>query len=280
MERVLKGLQWVSCLVYLDDIVIFAKSFDEMMSRLQEILDCLRGAGLKLKPSKCFLFQKQVAYLGHVVGRDGISCDEAKVTAVREWPAPKNLTDVRSFLGLVNYYRRFIPNCAEVATPMVALTQKGRPFSWDEHCQEAFEELKDRLTQAPVLAYPSTDAGKKFILDTDASGFAIGAVLSQLQEGEENVIAYASKSLNKAQRTYCTTYRELLAVVQFLKHFRHFLLGRRFLLRTDHGSLRWLMNFRDVEGMVGRWLAKLSPYDFQVELWPGKPHANAHRVKR
>ena len=163
---------------------------------------------------------------------------------------------------------------------MTALTQKNTPFVWDDSCESSFIALKKHLTSSPTLAYPSSHPADLFILDTDASNFGIGAVLSQVQDGDTKVISYASKSLSASQRNYCTTYRELLAVVVFVKYFKHYLLGRPFLIRTDHSSLRWLHNFRDAEGLVGRWLATLANYDYHIEYREASAHGNADAMSR
>jgi hypothetical protein len=238
MDLVMAGLNYSVCLVYLDDIIVFSRTIEEHFERLALLLDRLRGANLKLKPSKCQLFRKSVIFLGHVVSEEGIQTDPEKVVAVREWPRPKTITEVRSYLGLASYYRRFIKGFAEIASPLHALTSKKATFDWTNDCEEAFEELKERLTTAPVLAMPA-DTGK-FWLDTDASNLAIGAVLSQEQDGVEKVIAYASRTLSGPERNYCVTRKELLAVVFFVKHFRSYLLGRSFSIRTDHSALQWL----------------------------------------
>ena len=233
---------------------------------------------MTLKPKKCRLFQKSVNFLGHIVSPEGVSCDPEKVADVRDWPTPESQTDVRSFLGLASYYRRFIPNFATVANPMTKLTGKDEDFRWTLQCQDAFDALKGCLMKAPILSYPFETG--KYILDTDASGSGVGAVLSQEQDGKEKVIAYASRTLSKTQRNYCTTQRELLAVVTFVKHFRHYLLGRNFLIRTDHASLRWLINFKEPEGMVARWLSTLSTYDYDIEHRVGRSHGNADGLSR
>ena len=194
------------------------------------------------------MFRKEVNFLGHIVSGDGIRCDPSKISAVKDWETPASVAEVRSFLGLASYYRKFVEGFATIASPLHDLLRKNSKFVWTDTCQEAFSTLKERLTGAPVLAYPEGEG--QFILDTDASGYGIGAVLSQVQEGQEKVIAYASKALNKSQRRYCTTYRELLAAVVFIKHFRSYLGTQTFVLRTDHSSLQWLLNFRDVEKYV------------------------------
>ena len=175
---------------------------------------------------------------------------------------------------LCSYYRRFIKGFAEVARPLHKLTQKNQTFVWSQDC--AFETLKSHLT--PILAYP--DSSAKFILDTDASNESIGVVLSQCQEKAECVIVFASKSLSKPERNYCVTRRELLAVVTFVKYFRHYLIGRKFLVRTDHGSLRWLFQFKEPEGQIARWLEILNTYDFEIEHRPGRLHGDADALLR
>ena len=280
MEQVLRGLQWEKCLVYLDDIIIHGHDFQTALDNLRAVFDRIGAANLKLKPKKCNFFQKRVAFLGHVVTPDGVACDPAKTEAVSNWLTPQTVTEVRSFLGLASYYRRFINGFATIASPLTALTEKGRFFDWSKDCSNAFSILKKKLVEAPILAYPSSDPADPYILDTDASNSGIGAVLSQVQGGTERVIAYASKTLNHSQRRYCTTYRELLAVVVFVKHFRHYLIGQSFTVRTDHSSLRWLTNFKDAEGMVGRWISSLSPYDFVIEHRSGTSHGNADGLSR
>ena len=280
MENLLKGLQWERCLLYIDDVICFGKTFKETLDCLEEVLVRIEKAGLKLKPKKCFLFQKQVPFLGHVVSSEGIKCDPDKIKAVLEWEAPTNLKALRAYLGFTSYYRRFINKYSEIAAPLNALTRKGVAYEWSDQCQEAFETLKMHLTESPVLAYPSRVENEKFILDTDASNFGISGVLSQIQNGTEKVIAYASKTLNKSQRNYCTTNKELLAVITFVKHFRHYLLGRKFLIRTDHSSLRWLTNFKDAEGMIARWIVQLSCYDYEIEHRRGDCHGNVDGLSR
>ena len=185
---------------------------------------------------------------------------------------------MRSFLGFANYHRRFVKDFAKIANPLTQLTRQGRPFEWDEKCQTSFQTLRDSLSTNPVLSHPIPDA--PFVLDTDASAFALGGVLSQQFGDTEKVVAYASQTMTKSQKNYCTTHRELLAVVQMTQHFKHYLWGRRFLLRTDHASIRWLLNYKDADGMLARWLAKLAQYDFVIEHRPGKQHCNADGLSR
>ena len=278
MEQVLAGLQWQICLVYLDDIIVYSRDFTEHVERLEIILKRISAAGLKLKPKKCHFFCKKVIYLGHEVSAEGIATDPEKVKAVQDWGIPRNLTDVRSFLGLCSYYRRFIPQFSTIAKPLTKLTEKDQGFRWGEEQEAAWATLKQKLLTSPVLAYP--DPQVEFILDTDASAYGIGAVLSQVQDGQERVIAYGSRSLTKEERRYCVTRKELLAIVYFLKYFRHYLYGRKFTVRTDHGALRWLTNFKDPQGQVARWLEVLGTYTFDIQHRPGLRHGNADALSR
>ena len=194
MERVLHGLHWKSLLLYLDDIIVIAPDFDTHMSRLEEVLNRLQQAGLKLKPSKCELPQSEVRYIGHIVSATGVATDPEKVAAVKEWPRPQGIKQLQAFLGTVGYYRQYIPGFATIAQPLHRLTSKEADWSWEEAEQNSFELLQQKLMTAPVLGYP--DPNQTYFLDTDASGFGVGAVLSQKQGGVERVIAYYSKTLS------------------------------------------------------------------------------------
>ena len=235
-------------------------------------------ANLKLNPEKCNLFQKNVCFLGHVISESGIATDPKKIGSVKNWPTPKTLKDLRSFLGLCSYYRRYVFQFSTIAKPLHKLTEKVETFSWTQECDNAFNRLKHTLINAPILAYPLSEG--EFILDTDASGFGISGVLSQLQNNEEKVIAYYSKCLSKAERRYCVTWRELLAVVNSVQQFHHYLYGQHFMVRTDHASLRWLTNFKNPEGQLARWIELLSTYDFQIVHRVGRSHSNADALSR
>ena len=279
MDMILAGVQWSSCLVYLDDIIIVGKTFQHHLHNLREVFNRVRDAGLKLKPSKCDLCCKEVRFLGHIVSPNGVRTDPAKTDKVADWPVPTTRKEVQQFLGLANYYRRFVKDFANIAKPLHRLTEKSCKFHWTNVCQTAFDDLRHRLVSAPILAFP--DHNQEFILDTDASDDGIGAVLSQIQDdGAEHVIAYASRILTKPERRYCVTRRELLAVVTFVHHFRQYLLGRRFSLRTDHGSLTWLSHFKEPEGQLARWLERLQEYDFSITHRPRKKHQNADSLSR
>ena len=278
MENVLAGLNFEICLLYIDDIIVYSKDFHSHVNHLDAVLQRLQEAGLKVSPKKCDFFKDQVAFLGHIVSQEGISTSPDKVSAIKEWPVPKSVTDVRSFLGTCSYYRRFIKQFTDIARPLHKLTEKTEKFSWTPQCDEAFKNLKIALTSAPILRYPNLNL--PFVLDTDASAFAMGGVLSQIEDGIERPIAYFSKSFNKPERNYCVTRRELLAVVSSIKHFHHYLYGKDFLVRTDHGALTWLLSFKNPEGQVARWLEVLQTYNFKIEHRPGKQHGNSDGLSR
>ena len=194
IEQALCGLQWHVTVLYLDDIIVYSRDFEEHLKNLSLVFDRLESANLKLKAKKCSFFRKEVIFLGHVVSENGITTDPSKTEAVEEWPTPRNVTELRSFLGLVSYYRRFIKDFAKIAKCLHGLTSKNSQWNWTAECDEAFHLLKSKLVTAPILGYPDVEGGK-FILDTDASNDAIGAVLSQIQDGKEVVIAYASRTV-------------------------------------------------------------------------------------
>jgi len=206
-----------------------------------------------------------------------MSLGDDYISTIKEWRPPKNVKQVEQFLGFVNYHRAFIKDLSKLATPLTELTQK-KPWKWGADQQCSFEQLRHALQTAPVLTLPNKN--DKFILDTDASDKAIGAELIQVQNEQERVVAYGSFTLSTAQRKYCTTRKELLAVVRFTQHFRHYLLGRKFILRTDHNSLRWLMNFWDPQGQLARWLEVLSQYDMSIAHRSGSKHVDADVLSR
>ena len=279
MEVVLRQLQFDKCLVYLDDIIVLGKDFDTALENLHAVFSRLRQANLKLKVSKCKLLQKEVVFLGHLVSENGITCDPAKIKEIESWPVPEDKTDIKSFLGLVGYYRKMVPEFAELAVPLTRLTRKKAKFEWGPEQETAFNRLKKCLIQPPILSFP-LESGGSFLLDTDASGVAIGSVLSQYQNNEEKVIAYGSHTLNPAQQNYCTTKRELYSVVFFMQHFKHYLLGRHFILRTDHAPLLWLSRFKEPSGILARWLSILGSYDYDTVFRPGYLHTNADAMSR
>ena len=236
-------------MVYLDDIIVYSRDVGTYLDRLRDF-ERLQAVGLKLKPSKCRLFQRRVGFLGHIVSEDEIETDPEKIEAVATWPVPECVRDLRSFIGLCSYYRRFVRGFAEVAAPLHALTGKYAQFEGSEECQLEFEKLNEALPTSPILGMPSDEG--RYILDTDASETSIGAGLSHVQNGEERVTAYASRKYNKAERNYCTTRNELLALVYFIRQFKQYLLGSSFLIITGHAALTWLQRASELIGQQGR----------------------------
>ena len=280
MERVLNGLLWDRCMCYLDDIIVYGTTFQMALENLKTVFDRVRKHGLRLQPKKCDLFKKEVLYLGFFVNEQGVRPDPKKIEAVKTWPEPCSLTDVRSFLGFCNYHRRFVQNYAAISEPLQWLTRTGNRFHWGIDQQTAFDALKEAMLGAPMLPHPRMQEPVQFVLDTDASLHAMGGVLSQRIDGKEYVLSYASKTFSKPQRNYCATYRELLAALEMIRHFRHYLWGRHFELRTDHASLRWLSNYKNCDGMLARWLASLQEYDYKTVHRAGKLHTNADGLSR
>ncbi|KFD62323.1 hypothetical protein M514_25446 [Trichuris suis] len=222
MERVLAGLKWSTCLVYLEDIIVFSLTAEEHIEHLAPVLSRLQEAGLKVNSRKCKLFCKEVCYLRHIVSEKGIEPDPSLTEKMRTYPVPKCLTEVQRFLRLASYYRKFIKNFAAIAKPLHQLTEKRKPFEWSLECREAFHKLRAALLSHPVLQLP--DFSVPFILDTDVSDTAIGAVLSQTDvQGREHPVAFASRTLTRPDRRYCVTRREMLAVITFVEQFRPYL---------------------------------------------------------
>ena len=279
MEIVLAGLTRNQCFVYLDDILIISSTWKEHLENISLVFERLRKAELRLKPKKCVFGREEVTYLGHVVSATGISVDPAKVEKVRNYPTPTNLKSLRQFLGLASYYRRFIPQFSKVANPLYALTRKNVPFAWTPLCEEAFENLLKLLTTPPVLTFPNFEV--PFILETDASGSGLGAVLSQKQEdGAIRPVAYASRTLQKHERNYTISELEALAVVWATKHFHVYLYGHKCTAFTDHSALKYLLNTPHPSGKLARWGLALQELDLDIQYRPGKENTNADVLSR
>ena len=280
MERVLSGLVWHGVLVYIDDIVAYGDTWGKALERLKQVLVRLRRANLKLKAKKCFLFRQEVEYLGHVVSREGVKPLTSKISALKHWAVPVNLEELRSFLGLACYYRQFIQDYSEHAAPLNLLTRKDTKFFWGPEQQKEFLYLKESLTAYPCLG--TIQRHGLLIVDTDACDVAVGAVLQQKQEGVERVLSYYSKSLNSAQRNYCTTKKELLAIVATLNHWDVYLscVSEPFVLRTDHAALTWLRTMACRDKAMLRWCDAVNKYNFDLQHRPGAKHQNADALSR
>ena len=288
MESCLAELNLSWCIIYLDDIIVFSQTPEEYLVRLQAIFDKLKAAGLKLKPSKCELFKKQINYLGHVVGQEGVSTDPDKIKAVTEWPRPTTFTEVRSFLGFVSYYRRFIPNFSKVAKPLKTLLQnlegtsnqkKKFKVNWGPEQQEAFETVQRLCTEAPMLAY--ADFKTPFILHTDASSDGLGAVLYQYQDNQRRVIAYASRSLSPSERNYPAHKLEFLALKWAITDkFHEYLYGAEFQVFTDNNPFTYILTTAKLDATEHRWVAALCNYTFSISYKPGRNNTDADVLSR
>ncbi|KAH8280197.1 hypothetical protein KR054_000160, partial [Drosophila jambulina] len=263
---------------YLDDIIVIGSSLDEHVANLREVFRRLRNADLRLNKGKCHFFQRHIGYLGHVISEAGIHTDPDKVAAIRELKPPTYLKELRRCLGIASWYRRFVPNFADVVEPMTSLLKKGQKWEWTQRQDDAFQELKTRLTEAPVLVCP--DFGEKFVLQTDASEYGIGAVLTQTIDGQERVVAYASRRLNPAERNYSVTEKECLAIVWAIRKMRCYLEGYRFDVVTDHHSLKWLNSIDNSTGRIARLALELQQYQYEVHYRKGAQNLVANALFR
>ena len=235
MELIMAGLSYKLALVYLDDMIIFGRSFEEHLNRLDLVLGRLKDAGLNIKGSKCRFFQEKIHFLGHIVSNQGVEVDPEKVATVSKMKSPRKIKEWRAILGLVGFYRKFIQDFGKIAEPLYKLLNKKERFSWSKECESAVEQLKQLLQKEPILGYPNdTDP---YTLNTEASLFGIGEIISQRHQWGERVIAHASKTLSKSQRNYSATKRELFAILCFTQHFRKYFLGQKFSIVTDHRAL-------------------------------------------
>jgi hypothetical protein len=277
MTAVLSGIQGIKCLVYLDD-VIFGQNLETHNDRLREVLSRLRTHNLNFQPDKRVFFRKEVSYLGHVIGPTGVRPDEKRVMAVRDFTEHKTTHELKGFLGLAGYYRRFVPKFSKVPKPLKGLLKKNVPYDWTEKSEAAFVALKTLLTTEPLLqcAYFT----RPFVLTTDASNDAIGAVFSQEPIGKHLTIAYASRTLINAERNYPTIQKELLAIVLSCKYFRQYLSGRKFTIVKDHRPLTWIFSVKNPSSRLLRWRLKLEEYEYEVKYKKGSSNNNDDALSR
>ena len=283
MESCLGELHLNWCIIYLDDIIIHARTPEEHLERLEAVFERLKKAGLKLKPSKCTFFRDRIAYLGHIVSKQGIEADPKKIEAIQNWPQPKTVTEVRSFLGFTNYYRKFMFRYAYIAKPLNELTsgenahKKNKDIQWLPKHQELFDRLKDLCTQAPILAYANYQ--QNFQVYTDTSEKGLGAVLAQKQEnGKESVIAYASRTLSKAEKRYNAHKSEFLSLKWAITdRFHEYLYGGNFEVYTDNNLL---LTTAKLDATGQRWVAALAMYNFKIYYRSEKSNANADALSR
>ena len=277
MDLVLDEYKFEFVLVYLDDIIIYSNTFEDHLLHLDSVFKKIQEAGLTLKFDKCTFAASELKFLGHIITEKGVAVLPEKIEAVRNSKQPINVTDIRSFVGLTNYYRRFVPNFSTVVSPLHQLAA-SKEWSWTTECQQSFETIKTLLTSAPLLKRPDFD--KPFIVYTDASDVGIGGLLTQVYDGVEHVIGYASRTLSCAEKNYGVTERDCLAIVYSLKEFRSYVYGTHFKVVTDHMSLTWLAKLHETNPRLTRWILALSEYDFNIAYRPGKSHANADALSR
>src|SRR3984957_7233593 len=280
MNQILRDIIDKFIWVYLDDVLLYSKQFNEHLAHIEEVFNRIRKAELRLKAEKYHFVDTELQFLGHVVGKEGVKPDPEKIQKMVDYPEPQNIKELRGVLGLFSYYRRFIQDFAQIADPLYYLLKKDIEYSWTKNQQKAFEELRDRLTKAPIVQYPNFD--QPFFLYTDASLTGLGAVLAQKKDKAEYVIAYASRTLNPAEKNYGITELECLAVVWSVKYFRHYLCGNRFTIITDHAALKWLLNSTSecANRRLERWKITLSEYEYDIEYRKGTKHSNADAFSR
>ena len=292
IESCMSDIYLSQCLLYLDDIVVFSKTYEEHISRLEAVFKRLVAAGLKLAPSKCHLFQHQIRYLGHIVSENGVSTDPDKIEVVKSWQAPQNVEQLRKFLGFVGFYRRFMPDFAKIARPLHCLLggsgkkrrgkSKPKPqpvFHWGELEQAAFTKLVNLCCEAPVLAY--ADFQKPFILHTDASLDGLGAVLCQEYNGLERPVAYASRSLTVSEWNYPAHKLEFLAMKwAIVEKFHDYVYGNEFVVMTDNNPLTYVLTTAKLDVVGHRWVSHLANYNFSIKYRPGKLNTDADALSR
>ena len=279
MSKVLKDLNWKIALVYIDDILIFSKNYDEHLEHLDKVFQNLRAANLKIHPGKCRFAVQEIVYLAHRINSFGIKIDDSKYQAIETYPVPKNVKNVRAFLGVAQFYRRYIKSFATIALPLNKLLRKETKFVWTEECQVAFETLKRALVTAPVLAFPQFD--KPFILAVDASDESIGYVLSQLDsDNREHPVAYGGRALRNEELRWHITDKEGLSLVEAIRQFRPYLANVPFTVYTDNVSVKYLQQIKDCQGRLGRWSLLLQGYNMQIIHKSSLNNANADGLSR
>lgn len=268
------------CLVaYIDDLNIHSKTYQQHLLDLRQVFICARHGGLLFNIDKCVFFKEELKFLGYVITKNGIRTDEEKIEKIKNFPQPKTLKQIRSFIGLASYYRRFIKNFAATARPLHEQTKTTKSITWNQDTTDAFIKLKQELTQAPTLR--RADFSKPFLIVCDASQKGLGTILSQLDdEGKEHPVIYASRGLKNSEQNYGATKLECLALVWSLQIFRPYLLGKKFTVISDHSPLRWLVHSPKISGIVARWIQYLAEYDFEIKYRSGRKHEAADFLSR
>ncbi|GBG89838.1 hypothetical protein CBR_g49687 [Chara braunii] len=265
-------------IVYLDDILIFSKTVEEHVAHLDKVLSLLRQHKFKINGEKCEFGHTRVLYLGHEISAEGLKPNDAKVASIRDWPRPQSVTEMRSFLGMTSYYRTFVKNYNIVAAPSTDLTRLDTPWEWTDKCEAAFRHLKHALTHYEVLKLPDPD--KPFIVTTDASQYGIGAVVAQQDGPKLRPVEYMSKKMPSQKLAKSTYEKELYAVYKALTHWRHYLLGWFFILRTNHQTLRWMRAQSVLSDALKHWIEVIEQYDFDPQYLKGEYNKVADALSR
>ena len=278
MTKVLKNLNFKIALVYIDDLIIFSRDFDQHLHHLSLVFNNLRAANLKLNPSKCKLATESVKYLGHIVSKQGLKVNPENIDKIKNCQRPINVKQVRSALGMMGYYRKFILGYAKIAQPLNDLLKKETKFEWTEQCEKAFNELKERLTKAPILRFPQFD--KEFTLSVDSSDYSIGFMLSQEHEGKQHPICFGGRALRENELKWHITDKEGLALVEGIQHYKHYLANSKFTVFTDNVSVKYLQKLKDSQGRLGRWGILLQGYNFEIKHKSGSQNCTADFLSR
>ena len=278
MTKVLKSLNFKIALVYIDDLLIFSKDFDQHLHHLNLVFENLRSANLTLHPAKCKFATKQVKYLGHYVSKDGLRVNPENTEKIRNCKSPINVKQLRSALGMMGYYRKFVKDYAKIAQPLNNLLKKDTKFQWNEDCENAFNVLKTKLIEAPILRYPEFD--KEFILSVDSSEYSIGFVLSQEQDGKVHPICFGGRALREFELKWHITDKEGLALVEGIQHYKHYLANKKFIVYTDNVSVKYLQKIKDCQGRLGRWGILLQGYTFDIRHRSGSQNCTADFLSR
>ena len=279
IDITLSALQSARILAYMDDIVIFSKTFEEHLENLEQIFNRLRSSGISLKLSKCVFASEKVNFRGFSLSREGIKPQSRLTESIEQFQCPSNKKELKGFLGLAGFYRAFIPNFAHISQPLNELTGENIPFQWNTRRDNAFLALKQALSSEPVLKFP--DFGQEFIVEVDASNYAVGGVLSQYGPDKElHPVAYFSTALQKSQQNWSATTKEAFALVLAVRHWNVYLAGTKFTLNSDHNPLTFLRTQKDPRGKIGRWISELEEFDYTIRYICGKDNVKADAFSR